>query len=553
MAFTAGMQIGKYELGKKLGEGGFGLVMVARDTNLDREVALKFMHAEHTANPDILRRFLQEARSAAKITHPGIVTVFECGQVAGTNTSADGVAYIAMELLHGESLSDRLSRSGRLDVDTAMEIGRQIASALDAAHRAGIVHRDLKPDNIYLVTDPAMPSGERVKVLDFGIAKLAQAAGSGVQTQSMMVFGTPRYMSPEQCKSAANIDHRSDIYALGCILFELVCGQPPFVGETGELIAKHQLVDPPIAREIFSDVPDGLDRLISLMLAKSPAARPQTMAEVQRALRDGGAISPGVAPTLLPDAVESLQRFTPPPGSLGRRPGSVGGSSRSAGSAQPAPSSQVAAAAVPNPTTLSGASGAWADDVARPKRRNTALLVGVVVAAAIGGVWFALRGTAEPSAPQTQVQPAPSPPPPAAAQPAAPKDIELTLSSTPKAEVYAVDGRLLGETPYTHTRAPADGKVVFVLRADGYQDLRVTMPADHDDTQALTLTALEPAVVAAPTPPPRIVPPKVGRAKPPIKDPNKDPNAGTGSATPPAAGSGSATKPAEPPGMGGRL
>ena len=165
MGFAPGMQVGKYELGKKLGEGGFGLVMIARDTQLDREVALKFMHAEHTANPDILRRFLQEARSAAKITHPGIVTVFECGQVSGTKTSDDGVAYIAMELLHGESLSDRLQREGRLEIDAAIEIVAQVASALDAAHRTGVVHRDLKPDNIFLMTDPAMPRGDRKSVV----------------------------------------------------------------------------------------------------------------------------------------------------------------------------------------------------------------------------------------------------------------------------------------------------------------------------------------------------------------------------------------------------
>src|SRR5438445_6219127 len=180
MAFTTGMQIGKYELGRKLGEGGFGLVFIARDTNLDREVALKFMHPEHTSNVEVLRRFLQEARSAAKIVHPGIVTVFECGQIAGTGTPNDGAAYIAMELLHGETLTDRRARSGRLTVENASEICWQIASALDTAHAAGIIHRDLKPDNIFLCRDPAMPSGERVKVLDFGIAKLAQTHGSTV-------------------------------------------------------------------------------------------------------------------------------------------------------------------------------------------------------------------------------------------------------------------------------------------------------------------------------------------------------------------------------------
>ena len=158
MTFTAGLQIGKYELGKKLGQGGFGAVYVAQDTGLDRAVALKFLHPEHTASTQILQRFMQEARSAAKIVHPGIVTIYECGIVSGTGT-IDGTAFIAMELLHGESLTDRLTRSGRLSPQAAMEVCRQLASALEAAHRAGIVHRDLKPDNVFLVVDPAVPSG----------------------------------------------------------------------------------------------------------------------------------------------------------------------------------------------------------------------------------------------------------------------------------------------------------------------------------------------------------------------------------------------------------
>src|SRR5687767_158654 len=165
---STGSQIGKYMLGKKLGQGGFGVVFRAHDASLDREVALKFLNEEHSSQPQILQRFLQEARSAAKIAHPGIVTVYECGQLSEANNAA----YIAMELLDGESLTDRLARSGRMPAEQAIEIARQVASALEAAHRSGIIHRDLKPDNIFLVRDPAVANGERVKVLDFGIAKL---------------------------------------------------------------------------------------------------------------------------------------------------------------------------------------------------------------------------------------------------------------------------------------------------------------------------------------------------------------------------------------------
>jgi serine/threonine-protein kinase len=364
---ASGSQIGKYVLGKKLGQGGFGVVFRAHDASLDREVALKFLNEEASSQPQILQRFLQEARSAAKIAHPGIVTVYECGLLAEANNAA----YIAMELLDGESLTDRLTRSGRLPPEDAMEITRQVASALEAAHRAGIVHRDLKPDNVFLVRDPAVFTGERVKVLDFGIAKLNRTASSSVQTQSMMVFGTPRYMSPEQCKSAAHVDHRSDIYTLGCILFELVCGRPPFNGAPGELIAQHVLVEPPPVSSIAPDVPYSLAALIAAMLAKEPDDRPQTMAAVQRQLESVGAMTPGVAPTLLPGAVPQPPRVS---ASHRVRPPTTPG-------------------AVPaNPTTLGAA---VSSSVVRREPRRKRFIVGALAAAgAIAAtilVWIALR------------------------------------------------------------------------------------------------------------------------------------------------------------------
>ncbi len=297
--FEPGTQIGKYLLRRKLGQGGFGSVFAAYDETLDREVALKILNAEHKASEDVMRRFLQEARLAARIGHPGIVTVFECAQVTNTGTSADGVAYIAMELLDGESLAHRLHRSGRMSPPTAMEIARQIASALETAHASGIVHRDLKPDNIFLVRDPAVLHGERVKVLDFGIAKLHHIA-SGVHTQTNEVFGTPRYMSPEQCRSSTQIDQRSDIYTLGCILFELVTGRPPFIGPTGELFAQHLMVDAPSVLSFVRETPYHVADLIARMLAKEPERRPQSMADVQRELEAGGAVTVGVPATLPP-------------------------------------------------------------------------------------------------------------------------------------------------------------------------------------------------------------------------------------------------------------
>jgi serine/threonine protein kinase len=273
-------RIGKYELRERLGRGAFGVVYTARDPSLDRDVAIKVLRPNHLRNPTIVQRFLQEARASARIAHPGIVTIHDCGQV---ETKVGPTAFIAMELLFGESLTARLNRAGRLPADAASEIIRQVASALDAAHRADVLHRDLKPDNIYLVPDPAIPSGERVKVLDFGLAKLGHDGETNVET----VFGTPHYMSPEQCRSATQVDHRSDIYSLGCILYELVTGHVPFEGEVRELIEFHQFVAPPRASSIVPDLPPELDALIAEMLSKDPMHRPQTMGAVRRALQRG--------------------------------------------------------------------------------------------------------------------------------------------------------------------------------------------------------------------------------------------------------------------------
>jgi serine/threonine protein kinase len=297
MAIEVGTRAGKYELLQQLGAGGFGLVFLARDHELGRDCALKFLLPEHTGNAEHVQRFLQEARAAARIHHPGIVTVFECGQLPRTGSGVDGLVYIAMELLRGESLAARLA-GGALPVAEAVTIARQIASAVGAAHQIGIVHRDLKPENVYLVPDPETVSGERVKVLDFGIAKLGEASTvQAVHTAPYLIFGSPRYMSPEQCRSTARVDARSDIYSLGVMLFEMLCGERPFVDtDLGALIAKHQVVEPPRLRAVAPGLPADLDELVASMLAKSPDARPQSMEAVQRALQPSRASTAPAAP-----------------------------------------------------------------------------------------------------------------------------------------------------------------------------------------------------------------------------------------------------------------
>ncbi len=286
--------LGNYRVLSKLGEGGMGVVYIAEHVSLGKRAAIKVLLPELSQNREVVTRFFNEARATTLIKHAGIVAVFDFGHHTGS-----GAAYIAMELLEGESLSGRLRRDGTLAAGSLIPIARQATSALAAAHAAGIVHRDLKPDNLFLEPDPDHPSGVRLKVLDFGIAKLASEAGPGIKTRTQSVMGTPVYMSPEQCKGAGTVDARADIYSLGCILFELATGRPPFQAEgAGELITMHLRDTPPAIGTLAPALPARLGALIMRMLEKAPEARPQRMDDVKAEL-DAIATSPGLtAPPL---------------------------------------------------------------------------------------------------------------------------------------------------------------------------------------------------------------------------------------------------------------
>jgi serine/threonine-protein kinase len=276
-----GSVLGSYRIVEQLGQGGMGEVYVGRHEKLGHRVAVKVLRLEMSRNADMVRRFFNEAQSTTAIRSPGIVQIFDFGN------APDGRAYFVMELLEGQSLQARLKQR-RPDHVECCRIGRQVTNVLQAAHTAGITHRDLKPDNLFLVPDVEVVGGERVKVLDFGIAKLAgEVHAAGVKTRTDVVMGTPTYMSPEQSRGAGTVDARSDIYSLGCILFEMVCGRPPFIGEgAGGIIGAHQYVDPPQPRSLAPDVPPRLAKLILHMLAKPPEARPQTMAAVGQELEE---------------------------------------------------------------------------------------------------------------------------------------------------------------------------------------------------------------------------------------------------------------------------
>jgi serine/threonine protein kinase len=263
---VAGTQVGAYRVLQQIGAGGMGEVWMAEHTILGRRAAIKVLHPGHSRQPEIVARFFNEARAATAIADPGIVQIFDFGH-------HEGSAYIAMELLQGEPLDKRLARVGALALGDALRITRQVASSLAAAHARGIVHRDLKPENIFLVIDAEVVGGERAKILDFGIAKLGGDSG-GVKTQTSALMGTPTFMSPEQCRGAGMVDQRSDIYSLGCVLFMLMVGRPPFESEgAGELIAMHLREAPPSVSSRAPGVPPEVDALVARCLAKDPAQR----------------------------------------------------------------------------------------------------------------------------------------------------------------------------------------------------------------------------------------------------------------------------------------
>jgi serine/threonine protein kinase/HAMP domain-containing protein len=273
-----GRKLGRFEIVEHIGEGGMAQVFRAFDPEINRSVALKILKEEHCQNEEYKARFLREGRAAGALTHPSIVTIYDVGTI-------DGAPYIMMELLSGQTLGDLLTSGERLSLEQILECVTQLADALDYAHRKNVVHRDMKPDNIIFNRADGM-----VKVADFGIARLSDT-GMSDSTQAGMMLGTPRYMSPEQA-TGEKVDGRSDLFALGVIMYEMITGQKAFDAETmTTLILQIVQKDPVRIRQTVSDAPIGVEKIVNKLLQKKPEKRFQSGADLKVAvLRELGAM-----------------------------------------------------------------------------------------------------------------------------------------------------------------------------------------------------------------------------------------------------------------------
>jgi beta-lactam-binding protein with PASTA domain/predicted Ser/Thr protein kinase len=263
---------GRYRILRKLGSGGMANVYLAEDEELGRRVAIKILNDRHASDESFVERFRREAKNAAGLSHPNIVSVYDRGE-------AEGTYYIAMEYLEGRSLKDRIVSEGPLPISAAIEVTRQILRAVGFAHARGIVHRDIKPHNVLLAQD-GPGDNERFKVTDFGISRTTASQ----MTEAGSIVGTAQYLSPEQARGAA-VDQRSDIYSVGIVLYELLTGRLPFTGDTPlEIAMKHLSEIPKPPSEIRPDIPADLDMVVLRALAKDPADRYESAQEMEREL-----------------------------------------------------------------------------------------------------------------------------------------------------------------------------------------------------------------------------------------------------------------------------
>ncbi|HET6148849.1 MAG TPA: serine/threonine-protein kinase [Polyangia bacterium] len=458
-----GETLGSYTIVGRLGAGGMGEVYLAHHTRIERCAAIKVLLPELSGNAEVVERFFSEARATSSIRHRGIVEVLDC------DVHPSGRAYIVMELLEGESLAAALARDpsfGR-DLDRVLAVTAAVADAIAAAHAKGIVHRDLKPDNVFLAGDERAPLGFEIKILDFGIAKLMAGGdgdrerGGSMRTRTGSLLGTPAYMSPEQCRGASLVDHRTDIYSLGCIVFEMLAGRRPFIYEGfGELISAHLNETPPTLASVGADVPPEIEAWVRRLLAKSPNDRFSSMAEVSA-------------------SIQGLRRR-----STAVQPSGVGVGASGGGTMMLSSSTGQARSSPPAMTTLSAHA---AESVGRGSAPIGKWVLGVMALLAVVAVGLVVA--------RSRPTPAPTP---AAPAPRAPEAVNVGVIDAPGGLRVWVDG-----APATlPVRLPAgSGEHQLLFRAPGFQDKTMDVDGSANRTLTLSLQPAEPARAPAAAPP----------------------------------------------------
>jgi serine/threonine-protein kinase len=528
-----GARVGEYEIEHKLGEGGFGAVYRALHPIIGKAAAIKVLNRQYSSNPEMVSRFIAEARAVNQIRNRNIVDIFAFGALA------DGRQYFVMELLDGSPLDAWLEQHGRMSLADASPIVRGVGRALVAAHAAGIVHRDLKPENIFVCKD-GDDGGVHAKLIDFGIAKLlGDPVANSHKTRTGAPMGTPYYMSPEQCRGR-NVDHRTDIYALGIVVFVMLTGQRPFDGEdVMDVLMKQISETPPRISSIVPDVPPEVDEAVLAMLEKDAEARPQTVAAALTALEAAFAATSGARVTgvsvrppssaparaLTPDerAMAEARTLNLAPAALGARGGEQGERSSSASGGDPERAEGTSAG------TLSPAGSLPPTASSRSLRTKYAPLAiaGAVLAIGLGAI---LARSSPP--PAVAITPPPatasaattatmtSAPEPMVA-PASASEVEIKIDATPPVvEVYIGDTRLgtAGASMDPIKLKRGDDAVKLTFKAAGYlaQDVRVTPQKPSNIVVRLTQDAGRSSASAAsatkhsaPVAEPRPTPPKV--------------------------------------------
>jgi len=450
-----GQTIGNYLVKQKLGEGGMGSVYLAEHPSIGKKVALKVLHAEFSNNEEVAQRFFHEAKAVNNIGHPNIVDIVDYGVIQGGGR--DQLVYFIMEYLSGQSLNDLLRVEAPLPPERALGIAMQVADALAASHKCGIVHRDLKPDNIML----QQRGRERdfVKLLDFGIAKLT-GDGQQSRTRAGIVMGTPAYMSPEQCEGKANVDLRTDVYALGIVLYEMLVGRVPFIGEGyGEILVQH-LTQNPVPPSQYRMLSPHVEAVVMKALQKRMDHRYPSMDEFMRAMSDpigyveanGGlaqffqrVLTPSALPFAPGGPLSSSTPFTPPPGSL-----SMGSGIYAPGSGIYPPGTNPGSMGTPNtPTTLGAATGQTSIG-GGGKSKLAFIIAGVLIVAGAGIAVAVIAGGKK-----SEVTPAGTGSDDGTTNPVGDK----TVARDAAAEVVTPDAAVAAITPDAAPVVPADAAV----------------------------------------------------------------------------------------------